>query len=287
MTDIIEGAVDTAGDVLTALVDDVEKIFPPKPGGLVDSIRKEREAEKAANAAMTAKPSSRAARAIAVRTQEPEISGAFTVVVSNTGNSVARLLGQDNDRKRAVIMTLDEPVVIANGQSMAYDTRNADNTYGVSSQSAVDSATDPGSFDGFAFTNSVPAGTYEVTATVYLSGTVTSADANNMQITGTGFDTVRIAYPGVIDVPVTITATVTTTAAGGIGVQSINAASGSGAVYNASIVVTPVSTAGQTAGGFVLPVNVPMVIESRSEAWAAATSSTPTRVSVWTENYAD
>ena len=166
MSDLLE-------DIVDVLVDDAEKIFPPKPGGMVDTIRKEREKEKEAVAAMSAKVSSRAARAIPVRTQEPEVSGARTVVVSTGSNPVAQLLGADGNRKRAVLMALDEPVVITNGQAMAYDSRNAGNA------------------------------------------------------------------------------------------------------------------AGMTAGGFVLPVNVPFVVESRAECWAAATSSTPTRVSVWTEGYAD
>jgi hypothetical protein len=160
-------------EVVDALADDAEKLFPPKSGGLIDTVRKERAKEQAAVAAMSAKPASKASRAVAVRTQEPEISGARTVVVNTTSNPVAQLLGADGNRKRAVIMALDEPVVVTNGQAQAYDSRNATNAAGLS------------------------------------------------------------------------------------------------------------------AGGFVLPVNIPFVVESRGEAWAAATSPTATRVSVWTEAYAD
>ena len=160
-------------DIVDVLVDDAEKIFPPKPGGLVDTVRKDREAERQATAAMSAKVPSRASQAIAVRTQEPEIISAQTIVVSTGSNPVARLLGADMNRKRAIILALDEPVVITNGQAQAYDSRNAGNS------------------------------------------------------------------------------------------------------------------AGQTAGGFVLPVNVPIPIDARGEVFVAATSSTPTRVSILVETYAD
>lgn len=106
------------------------------------------------------------------------------------------------------------------------------------SANGMNSVPNPGAFATIATTNSLPAGTYSVTATVYLSGTVTSADANNMELFGTGIATTKIAYPGVANTPVTLTAIVTTTGAGAIGVQSIGAASGASAVYNASIVAT-------------------------------------------------
>jgi hypothetical protein len=115
------------------------------------------------------------------------------------------------------------------------------------SYSGEGSATDPAAFGTIATTNSVPAGTYQVTATVYLSGTVTGADASNMELFGTGISATKIAYPGVANVPVTFTANITTTGAGAIGVQSIGAASGASAVYNASVVVTPLGTNTATA----------------------------------------
>lgn len=107
------------------------------------------------------------------------------------------------------------------------------------SSTGMNAVTNPGAFATIATTNSLPAGTYSVTATVYVSGTVTAADANNMEFFGTGIATTKIAYPGVANTPVTLTANITTTGAGAIGVQSIGAASGVSAIYNASIVVTP------------------------------------------------
>jgi hypothetical protein len=113
-------------------------------------------------------------------------------------------------------------------------------------QSDFGSVTNPGAFANIAFggTN-LPAGTYQITAVVYLSGTVTSADANNMQITGNGIagGAVRLAYPGVANAPATVSATISTSGSGLIGVQSIGAASGPSAVYNATLLVTPVAAA--------------------------------------------
>ena len=144
---------------------------------------------------------------------------------------------------------------------------------GVASQSAEGSVTNPGAFAAIAFSNSVPAGTYQVTATVYLSGTVTTADANNMQITGTSLTngTVRIAYPGVANTPVTVTAVVTTGGAGGIGVQTVGAASGVSAVYNASIQVTPL---GAVSAGLGIadwePGSNGLVLRPDDQLWLAA-----------------
>lgn len=162
---------------------DAEEKYPPKPGGMVDTVRKQRQAEQdqaaQASAGSVGEPSY---EAVKVDVLEPEVIGARTLSVSTSLNSVQRILGADPNRKRAVVMTLDEPIVVCNSQTSASDNRNATNA------------------------------------------------------------------------------------------------------------------AGQSAGGFVLlPVSsaatgyspVSLEIRSRGEVWVAATSSTATRVSVWTESYAD
>jgi hypothetical protein len=109
------------------------------------------------------------------------------------------------------------------------------------SVSASGSVTNPGAFGGIAFTPSLPAGTYSVTTTVYLSGVVTAADGNNMSLVYGG-TTINLLYPGVANAPVTTTNIVQVPAGGHtIGVQTINAASGAGAIYNAVVTVTPVA----------------------------------------------
>lgn len=151
-----------------------EELFPPKPGGMVDTTRKEQAAAQAqagqGAAGTVGEPSY---EAVKVDVLEPEVGAGRTISVSTTLNSVQRILGTDPNRKRAVVMTLDEPIVVCNSQGSASDSRNSSNA------------------------------------------------------------------------------------------------------------------AGQSAGGFVLPVNVPLPVKSRGEVWVAATSSTATRVSIWAESYAD
>lgn len=151
-----------------------EELFPPKPGGLVDTTRKEQAAaQQQAGQASTGSVGEPSYEAVKVDVLEPEVGAGRTISVSTTTNATVRILGADPNRKRAVVITLDEPIVVGNSQASASDSRNATNT------------------------------------------------------------------------------------------------------------------AGQSAGGSVWPINVPLPIKSRGEVWVAATSSTATRVSIWAESYAD
>lgn len=152
---------------------DPEVLFPPKPGGMVDQARQRKAVEGAQAQLIAPVTPARSTKPVDVHVHEPEVVSFQTYAVSTSVNEMLRVLGTDLNRKRAVIMTLDEPVVVANSIASASDSRNATNT------------------------------------------------------------------------------------------------------------------AGNPAGGFVLPVNVPLVLESRGEVWVAATSSTATRVSVAAETYAD
>jgi len=151
---------------------DPEEKYPPRPGGMVDSTRKQRAADQAqADAIVPLNEVPGGYEAVRVDVQAADTYGAQTYAIGTGLNPQLRILGEDSHRRRAVIMTLDEPVVIAISQSAADDPRNASNA------------------------------------------------------------------------------------------------------------------AGQSAGGFVLPVNVPLVLKGSGEVWAVATSSTNTRVSVWAEKY--
>jgi hypothetical protein len=45
------------------------------------------------------------------------------------------------------------------------------------------------------------------------------------------------------------------------------------------------NAAGMATSGVAWPINVPFVVEGKAAVWVVATSSTATRVSVWTESY--
>lgn len=114
--------------------------------------------------------------------------------------------------------------------------------------SGVGSVTDPAAFAIIAQTPILAPGLYSVTGTVFLTGTVTSADANNMSI-GNGIVGINIGYPGVIDVLGTLT--ITLYFAPGNRAQIFNTASASGAaaIYNATIAAVPLPIENQSLNG--------------------------------------
>lgn len=118
----------------------LEELFPPKPGGMVDTARKQRAAEEAQLAALaeTGTPITDFKTAVPVSDHGAELARARTFSMSTTGaNPIAELLGRDENRRNAVIMTLDEPVVISFSQQAAEDPRNAVNAAGLSANGGV------------------------------------------------------------------------------------------------------------------------------------------------------
>lgn len=119
---------------------DAEVLFPPKPGGMVDTARKRAQAEADQLDALsaTAAPILKSKVDVAVQDHAAELSRARTFSVSTgNGNPIVELLGRDENRRNAVIMTLDEPVVISFAQQAAEDPRNAVNAAGLSANGFV------------------------------------------------------------------------------------------------------------------------------------------------------
>jgi hypothetical protein len=104
------------------IVDDAEKLFPPKPGGMVEQAR----AQQSQTVPDSVVESRYGYNAIRVDVCSAEVFSAQTYVISTTLNPVWRVLGYDENRKRAVIQTLDEPIVVAVSQATANDNRNVD-----------------------------------------------------------------------------------------------------------------------------------------------------------------
>ncbi len=125
---------------MTTVLDDAEALFPPKPGGMIDTARKRAQAERdqldALNAAEPAEESPKFK--VPVQDHAAELARARTFSVSTTGgNPIVELLGRDDNRRYAVILTLDEPVVISFSQQAAEDPRNAVNAAGLSANGFV------------------------------------------------------------------------------------------------------------------------------------------------------
>lgn len=119
---------------------DPESLFPPKPGGMVDTVRRQRQAEQdqldqLAEQPDTAQPSK---VAVPVADHGSDLARARTFSISTSNNNpIVELLGQDKDRRNATIMTLDEPIVLSFSQQAAEDPRNAANAAGLSANGFV------------------------------------------------------------------------------------------------------------------------------------------------------
>lgn len=266
-------------EMFEAAEEELEELFPPKKGGLVDRhrARKAAEAAQAQEAENAQEPIEQASyRAVKTAPESPEI---FSVnIVSVPAGGSAPVLPGSPYRYRATVRIPPQ----SNAQA---------------SLAAEGSVTNPGAFATIANITGVPNGTYQVTATVYLSGTVTAADANNMLVTAGGTP-IRIAYPGVANVPVTFT-TVFTVNSGSILLQSNNAASGAAAVYNGAIVANPLPSvqpsvilakdSSAALGGIGYPLvagDPPLSLLSRGQLVAFNSGAAAVSVAVIAEIYA-
>ena len=114
----------------------IEDLFPPKPGGMVDTARKQAQAQASQLAALEDEGGAGYAAPrfhVAVNDHGADLGRARTFSVSTgNGNPVVELLGQDLNRRTVIVMTLDEPVVISFAQTAAEDPRNAVNAAGLS-----------------------------------------------------------------------------------------------------------------------------------------------------------
>jgi hypothetical protein len=233
--------------------------------------------------------------AIPIRTEGQDLSGGHqgihsTFQIAAGVNPVVQLLGRDYDRLEARILAQCTVATPDGGAStMAYGT-----------------ASDPAAGTTVAVTPALPAGSYQVTVTTLMNGTVTVADVNNTQllvgatVVGTlmNGDVTETDYwnpsPIIVIVP-----------AGGAAISTKTIGAGSGtATYNQQIVATPVSgsaapagivlaqtkeiaTAAAAAGagyagpaGSFLPLGTDRTLRNCDEVWAAALSATPVLVSV-------
>jgi hypothetical protein len=115
-------------------VPDHEELFPPKPGGMVDTARKQAQAEADQLAAVEEGGAgyARPRFEVAVNDHAADLARARTFSVSTANNNpVVELLGRSDDRRNAVVLTLDQPVVISFAQIAALDPVNAVNAAGL------------------------------------------------------------------------------------------------------------------------------------------------------------
>ena len=103
---------------------DPEEMFPPRPGGMVATARKQRQAEQDQldryNAQAEAPVAGTDYGAVRVRTEAPDTGTARTVTLSPS-YPVARVLPADPGRRSAVLLAVDNDVYITGSQGLAND----------------------------------------------------------------------------------------------------------------------------------------------------------------------
>lgn len=130
--------------------------------------------------------------------------------------------------------------------SVSINTTLAGGIFSPSSFGGIGSVTSPAAGATIAQTAFLAEGWYDVTATVFLTGTVAAADANNMQYqNGTATPTLPVVPADNVPTTVTVRSFFTTNQRAKI----VAVAAGTvGSVYNASIVATPVTAYAASAG---------------------------------------
>lgn len=107
---------------------DPEELFPPKPGGMIDTARKQAAAEQAQLAKLAGPLGELAGaavpgtgyEAIRVRDEMPDTGTARTVTLS-AANPYAQLLPRDLTRRRAIVLAVDSDVWISYNEGTAQD----------------------------------------------------------------------------------------------------------------------------------------------------------------------
>ena len=118
---------------------DPETLYPPRPGGMVESARAQAAAESdQLQKILDYLPEPKVKIDVPVMDRGAEFARARTFsIATGANNSTIELLGEDIDRKYAVLMTLDEPIVISFSEQAADDPRNAVNAAGLSANGFV------------------------------------------------------------------------------------------------------------------------------------------------------
>lgn len=111
-----------------------ETLFPPRPGGMVERARQQKSQDAAQQQQQqSARPQTTPKvkhTPVRVNAKTPDAAAFRTVVVSTSGVATQRLCGYNANRKRVLVYTLDEPVVIGQLAQMS-DASNAGNAAGL------------------------------------------------------------------------------------------------------------------------------------------------------------
>lgn len=118
MTGMIEEVIDGVEAEVKAVVGDVEAFLLPRPGGKIDTGRRQREAESLADEPVGRQDYLVKGKPVAVDSLAPEIGAARTVTLS-ANNPVLPVLPRDTTRRSAVVLAVDNDVYLSNDPGQA------------------------------------------------------------------------------------------------------------------------------------------------------------------------
>lgn len=106
-------------------------MFPPRPGGMVDSARQAVTAAQDSPAVTVANDNGPVTyAAVRVRPETPDLGTARTVTLS-AANEVLPLFGRDAQRRGAVVLAVDNDVYIASDHGLAWQAAGGNAAEGV------------------------------------------------------------------------------------------------------------------------------------------------------------
>lgn len=118
MSGLIEEFIEGAEETVEAVIGDVEAILRPRPGGKIDTARRQREVESLADEPVAQQDYLVKGKPVAVDSLPPEIGGARTVTL-DVNNPALPVLPRDTTRRSAVILAVDNDVYLSNNPGQA------------------------------------------------------------------------------------------------------------------------------------------------------------------------
>lgn len=97
-----------------------DELFPPRPGGLVDSTRKSAAAVPDLPESVDNSNGPVPYAAVRVRLEPPDLGTARTITLSSA-NQVLRLLGHDAQRRSCVVLAVDNDVYLSGAKGPLQD----------------------------------------------------------------------------------------------------------------------------------------------------------------------
>jgi hypothetical protein len=115
---IVEEAIEGVEEVVEAVVGEVEHVFHPRPGGKIDTARRNADRESLADEPVARQDYLVKGRPVAVDSLAPEIGPCRTVTLS-ANNPALPVLPRDTTRRSAVLLAVDNDVYLSNDPGAA------------------------------------------------------------------------------------------------------------------------------------------------------------------------